>query len=245
MKTEVHSRLVEARDLLLECRKTGAPPLRLDTLEDLCRALLEQFEETGKTRFFELFYAITRHLFTAYTHKMLKKYGARVEPMTITNGLYAIIFRKLTAPHEKIPLDYLLPWCYRVIVNVTREEKRKILHHATLSRTDSAENSPNSQLDRMILVEEESHNARLLERVMEILCYGEKGLSDRDRNIMQLFYLEDMPLKEIAATTGLTQSNVGVILKRARAKIAKIVRIEKPTAINPEINRRKGKSRTG
>ncbi len=245
MKQEVHSRLLEARDLLLDTREKGAPPLRLDTLEDLCHALLERFEDTGETRFFDSFYAITIHLFTAYTHKMLKKYGARVEPMTITNGLYALVFRKLTAPHENIPLDYLLPWCYRVIVNVTREEKRKILPHAALSPADSTWDSPNSQLDRMILVEEESHNARLLERVMEILCYGEEGLSDRDRNLMQRFYLENMSLKEIAAATGLKKSNVGVILKRAREKIARIIRIEKPTPIKPGINRAKRESRTG
>jgi RNA polymerase sigma factor (sigma-70 family) len=64
---------------------------------------------------------------------------------------------------------------------------------------------------------------RLQQRIIEMLMIGEEGLNDRDRELMRLYHLDGLSQKEIAARTGLTQSNVGVILKRTRDRIQKIL----------------------
>lgn len=43
-----------------------------------------------------------------------------------------------------------------------------------------------------------------------------RSLSPEDRGVILLFYLRDMPLKDVAKATGMTQANVKVRLHRAR-----------------------------
>ncbi len=47
-----------------------------------------------------------------------------------------------------------------------------------------------------------------------------KKLEDEDRQLIQLFYLEEMSIKEVVEITGLTESNVKIKLFRARKYLA-------------------------
>ena len=50
------------------------------------------------------------------------------------------------------------------------------------------------------------------------------ALGETERTMVTLFYIEDMPLKQIAAVTGLNQNTVRSHLHRARAKMTKILK---------------------
>jgi len=51
-----------------------------------------------------------------------------------------------------------------------------------------------------------------------------RQLSSRDREILNMFYLEERPVEEILKLTGLTETNFRVVLCRAKEKFRQIYR---------------------
>ena len=47
-----------------------------------------------------------------------------------------------------------------------------------------------------------------------------KALSAKERTVVLLFYLEEMPVKKVVEITGMPEGTVKVYLKRAREKMA-------------------------
>jgi len=224
MNPEADTRLASARRLLNRGHDSAATPLPLNDLEDVARLLLERFQATGDNRFFNAFYRISAPLFAAYCRKVLSRFPGRIEALAVTNRLYTILFRKLIAPRRFKPIAYLFPWCYRVLLNLIREEHRKNPTYSNLPIEAALLRERASTIDTVIRREENEQAARLSRRVLEILHNGKAGFSRRDRRIMCLFYLEKLSLREIADRTDLTASHVAVVLKRSRDKIAKMIR---------------------
>lgn len=56
----------------------------------------------------------------------------------------------------------------------------------------------------------------------EAIALGLRELSDRDRQILRAFYLEERPKSEILAMTGLTDENFRVALCRAKERFRRI-----------------------
>ncbi|WP_343704396.1 sigma-70 family RNA polymerase sigma factor [Chitinophaga sp.] len=94
-------------------------------------------------------------------------------------------------------------WLYRVALTTAiaayRKKQPRIVYTATLpEQAASAENADQEQLLQAL-----------------------KRLNDGEKALITL-YLEDLSYREIAAITGITESNVGVKLNRIKQKIAKI-----------------------
>ncbi len=230
MKEEVQVLLTRARDLILSSIDGSSPPPNLDRFQDVCKTLLHHYQKTGKSDFFDHFYRLTVPLFSAYCGRVIYSIRANVEAQIVTNRMYALLFMKLTTPKERFPMKYLFPWCYRVIANFSREEKRRTQRRPGLHDNLMSREACHSMVEKLIRKEEEEEEEMRLQRILEILHAGEVGISARDREIMRLFYLEEHSLREIAEITGLTKSNIGVVLKRGREKIAKIIGSKKPPA---------------
>lgn len=73
-------------------------------------------------------------------------------------------------------------------------------------------------IDYSLLVETSEKNDNQEGKIHE-LYKAINLLEDTDRNIIMLFYLAEKSIKEIAQITGLSISNVKVILHRARKKL--------------------------
>jgi RNA polymerase sigma factor (sigma-70 family) len=56
----------------------------------------------------------------------------------------------------------------------------------------------------------------------EAIADGLQQLSDRDRQVLRAFYLEERPVEEILESTGLTLANFRVVLCRAKEKFRQI-----------------------
>ena len=56
------------------------------------------------------------------------------------------------------------------------------------------------------------------------IAEGMRQLSSRDREILNMFYLEERPVEEILKLTGLTETNFRVVLCRAKEKFRQIYR---------------------
>jgi RNA polymerase sigma factor (sigma-70 family) len=202
-------------------------PLKL-RLEHVSRRLLRHFKETAECRFFNAFYNLTNHLFTAYAWRRLEKFGCPIDPEDVANRMYILLFEKLLAPDDKVPMDYLFPWCYRVILNVAREEVRDWIKTRPMDTGALDQLVSPSLLDQLVEEEQASLDRSRFERVLELLYSEESGLSGRDRHVMRCFYLEGRSMREISADTGLTKSHIGVILMRGRRRIARRLKLEGP-----------------
>ena len=93
-------------------------------------------------------------------------------------------------------------WLYRIVYNQSIGFIKR-------------ENRTN-QVDYSLLVETTDNNQ---EDSIQDLYKAINKLEDTDRNIIMLFYLAEKSIKEIAQITGLSISNIKVILHRARKKL--------------------------
>lgn len=100
-------------------------------------------------------------------------------------------------------------WLYRIAYNEFCSYKRR--NHATVD-IDAIIEPPddNSAYD----ASDASHDVRV----------ALAQLGEIERTVTTLFYIEDMPLKQIATVTGLNQNTVRSHLHRARAKMTKILK---------------------
>lgn len=105
----------------------------------------------------------------------------------------------------------LSTWMYRVALNTAmtyqRDKKRK--HSHILSGIE---------LDREAEVSDSSEK----EERIKALYVALRKLTKDDRSIM-LLYLDDRKYDEIAEITGLTKSNVGVRINRAKTKLRELL----------------------
>jgi RNA polymerase sigma-70 factor (ECF subfamily) len=73
-------------------------------------------------------------------------------------------------------------------------------------------------VDYSLIVETPERNDNQEDAIQDLYKAINK-LEDIDRNIIMLFYLAEKPIKEITQITGLSISNIKVILHRARKKL--------------------------
>lgn len=99
-------------------------------------------------------------------------------------------------------------WLYRIVVNEAflflRKNKRELLKESTFIEHSIEQ------------LAEENSKAALVQKAILSLPYNEAL-------VLNLFYLEERKIKEIAAITGWTNSNIKVMLFRARKNIRKLL----------------------
>lgn len=215
--------LREADEMLRRLRQSGplVPPPTKIQLEGVCTRLLRNYQDSADRRFFNAFYHLSHDLFFAYALRHVRRFNCSLDPEDVAHRMYILLFEKLLAPGETIPWDYFFPWCYRVILNIVREERRQQVRAQPLIEDAARDLSTPSLLEGLIAAEEEAVEKLRLERVLDLLYSGASGLLQRDREVMRLFYLEGRSIREISGKLGLTRGHVGVILMRSRKRIAR------------------------
>ena len=102
-------------------------------------------------------------------------------------------------------------WLYRIVYNQSIGFIKR-------------ENRANS-VDYSLLIEISENNDNKEGEIQDLYKAINK-LEDTDRNIIMLFYLAEKTIKEIAQITGLSISNIKVILHRARKKLVEKMEYE-------------------
>jgi RNA polymerase sigma-70 factor (ECF subfamily) len=107
-------------------------------------------------------------------------------------------------------------WLFGITEKVVRHRRRKdrIRHWLSRSARDVARQLPEPGPSQHERLEEKERRAR----VYHVL----DRLSERDREILVLFELEELPGIEIAGLLGITVSNVWLRMHRARARFLKL-----------------------
>ncbi len=107
-------------------------------------------------------------------------------------------------------------WLYRIAyttaISATRKKRNEFLYLEDLTINNVAD----SQVDETFNKDDSTLLLAKLEKGIELLSPDERGL-------ISLFYMENHPIEEIAAVTGLSESNVKVKLHRIRKKLYLII----------------------
>lgn len=108
-------------------------------------------------------------------------------------------------------------WLYRIVVNeaLGRVRKKDILRGSeeVSELTEAQQYAVAESLDTMKQEEQKKYVRSTLDR-----------MRPGDALVLELYYLEDFSIEEVAATTGYTQSNTKTILHRARKRFYIILR---------------------
>lgn len=107
-------------------------------------------------------------------------------------------------------------WLYRIAyttaISATRKKRNEFLYLEDLT----INNVSDAQVDETFDNDDSAPLLAKLEKGIELLSPDERGL-------ITLFYMENHPIEEIAAVTGLSESNVKVKLHRIRKKLYVII----------------------
>lgn len=99
-------------------------------------------------------------------------------------------------------------WLFTIAYRTSIDYKRKFKYHQ--DETSLINFTDEKHADEKIMQKEMSQN---IEKLMG-------HLSEEDGNLVRLFYLNEMSIKEIVEVTGLSESNIKIKLFRARKELA-------------------------
>ena len=103
-------------------------------------------------------------------------------------------------------------WLYKIAYNTCLSALRKKKIEQTELNESITGGSNNEGLTNL----ENADRHVMLEQVLD-------SLKEEDRAIIQLFYLEEMSIKEINEITGVSESNIKVKLHRSKAKLKTLI----------------------
>ena len=102
-------------------------------------------------------------------------------------------------------------WLYRIILNTAlnkKKLKKYYLHEITESLDDELPADANNALAAQVTTEQRKH-----------IRLAMKGLNAKERICITLFYLNELSVEEISELTGITRSNIKVLLHRGRKNL--------------------------
>ena len=105
-------------------------------------------------------------------------------------------------------------WLYRIAFNtaVSKTRKKKVVKNEISNIPESV--LPVASFDSSFQLLKEEQQQQIIQLILNKLSANEKAL-------VTMYYMEEMPMEEIATVTGLSKSNVKVKIHRARQKLYK------------------------
>jgi RNA polymerase sigma factor (sigma-70 family) len=217
---DVHSN--RQRSLLIEKDGvTGAYPRRpfQERLPLLCQELFHQYCLDSSDESFERFYYLTIPVFLSFTAERCQEMGIQTDPREVVNRLYGILVSH-ASHHRRIPIRVLFSWCFGVITNLIREEQRH--RGRRFQRLEACVDRAGGMnpLDSIIHSEEKRTRQAVYRKILQRIKRPNNLLVERERRVLGLYYFDGLIIKEIAVRLGLTPEHTGVILFRARRRLA-------------------------
>lgn len=137
-------------------------------------------------------------------------YLARRVERRFVEDLAADVFAVAWRRRETVTLGEELPWLYRIAANLVANHRRRQAASASfLAGLRPADSAPSAE---DIVIADQSL-ARAWER-----------LRPRDREVLALAVLEDLPITEIAASLGVSPNAVSIRLHRAKKTLGELLR---------------------
>lgn len=149
----------------------------------------------------------------AYTQHLpaVSSYLSRRVERRYVEDLAADVFAVAWQKRESVTEGEELPWLYRIAANLVSNHRRKVASAASilhLLHTEDSAPSPEDMADAD-------------------LADAWKKLKPRDREVLALSVLEDLPIGTIAVALGISANAVSIRLHRAKKTLAKLVTSER------------------
>lgn len=133
----------------------------------------------------------------------------REDAEEVAQDVFLNAFRKLEGFRKESSFQ---TWLYRIAYNesISKVRKKKIITMDLDEET--TETIPEEDLEEEIAGLDEIQQKQVVAKILD-------KLPETDRVLVTLFYIDNLPVAEISAVTGLGESNVKVRLHRVRKKI--------------------------
>ena len=138
-------------------------------------------------------------------YNVLKRTGESEEA---TQDVCMKVFNKISDYNNTSALK---TWIFTIAYRTAIDYKRRVKYYA--DETSLITYSTDSASDADI------HNQEMKNNISRLLSH----LNEEDAELLSLYYLNEMSIKEITEATGLTESNIKIKLFRARKELAKHV----------------------
>lgn len=176
------------------------------------RELIERAQRGDKDAFAEL---VSRYHKRVY-NLAVRMTGNREDAMDVTQEVFLKMYRAIGSFQPEKPL---LPWVYRIAWNVCADRGRKIV------RSPKGESLDSMEPDRHIPASSDPVPDATCERkeIVEALSAAIDRLGDGYRELVVLFHLEGLPIREISRITGLKETVIKNRLYRGRQMLKKML----------------------
>lgn len=146
-------------------------------------------------------------------------YLARRVEYRFVEDLAADVFAVAWSKRSTVVEGEELPWLYRISANLVANHRRRQATGASLVQLLRTPDSAPSAED--IVIADES------------LAGAWRALKARDREVLALALLEDLPIAAISAALGISPNAVSIRLHRARKTLAELLAGNERTAARP------------
>lgn len=136
------------------------------------------------------------------------------EAEELTQDVFMKVFNKLNAFKGESRFS---TWVYRIAYNTAISAVRKKRMEYPVIDERVLNNVPEEDVDLLLTQQENESVLQRLEKAITLLNAEEKAL-------ITLYYQQEMPVKELAEVTGLSEANVKIKLHRTRKKLYVMVK---------------------
>lgn len=140
--------------------------------------------------------------------------GNREDAEEISQDAFVKVYRSLKSFRGNAKFS---TWLYRIIYN-TAISRLRIKKRYVLTEDVAVAKGNEADMDDGEAYSEKEERMRALESALDTLPHDEKF-------ILQLYYYQETPVRELAAATGLSEANVKVKLYRARKKLQESIHL--------------------
>jgi RNA polymerase sigma-70 factor, ECF subfamily len=147
-----------------------------------------------------------------YLPKIFKYISYRINDKFLAEDITSTVFEKALTKFDQYNAEKaaMSTWIFRIARNTLIDHYRANSREHTVQLDEALDTPENNQSPEQAVIEEEE--SQMLKR-----CIAK--LSPPEQEIVSLKFSAEMTNRQIAATLGLTESNVGVILYRAVRKL--------------------------
>ena len=136
------------------------------------------------------------------------------EAEELTQDVFMKVFNKLSTFKGDSRFS---TWIYRIAYNTSISAvRRKRVEYPAIDEK-VLNNVPDQEVDQLLNQQENEAVLQRLEKAITLLSSEEKAL-------ITLYYQQEMPVKELAEVTGLSEANVKIKLHRTRKKLYVMVK---------------------
>lgn len=136
------------------------------------------------------------------------------EAEELTQDVFMKVFNKLSTFKGDSRFS---SWIYRIAYNTSISAvRRKRVEYPAIDEK-VLNNVPDQEVDQLLNQQENEAVLQRLEKAITLLSSEEKAL-------ITLYYQQEMPVKELAEVTGLSEANVKIKLHRTRKKLYVMVK---------------------